>query len=140
MLFFYARTERMIHFAYGYALYSRLRVSHVLNGRFLRNDAHSLADLFTVVGITPSWFLADSGKRGRAPAISSSQMSFSYVLFPETADSRKPTTEWDVILSRYATWTGTINGQSDFSRIIGCDILSLKLINGKIILQLFYSW
>jgi len=56
-------------------------------------------------------------------------------------DSHKPTTEWDVILSRYATRTATINGQfiqSDFSRIIGCDILSLKLIKRKIILQSFY--
>lgn len=49
--------------------------------RSLRNDAPFSTGPFTVVGITPSWFLADSRKPGRALAISSSQVSFPYVLF-----------------------------------------------------------
>lgn len=103
--------------------------------RFLRKNARcsSSTDPFTVVEITPSWFLADSRRYGRAPAISSSQVSFSYVLFPETADSRKLTAEWDITLSRYATRTATINGRPDFTQVIGrgMTFLLLKLTDWK---------
>lgn len=88
---------------------------------------------FMNVGITRLWFLADS-RRLRPSVGDFLKPDVILVCFiSKTVDSRKPTAEWDVTLSRYR--------RPDSSQVIGCGVtfLSFKSTDWKNIITLHFQ-